>query len=179
MNMQFNVKNGRYLVFLLPLLMMVAGTVQGTALSGSRSIDVLTGGDCREEAATMCTECRRLFDSDVPFPFQDLNTRVELRDGELYKLVGFLDKINEGYVLSIDPVVHPWLTNRATPYSRVYPVVSSSVSLKKYVGENVQLIAQAVGHIEVPSKGNGQPYYLIYLRVFAEVGGVEQVGPGR
>ena len=139
----------------------------------------LFGGDCREEAATMCTECRRLFDSDVPFPFQDLNTRVELRDGELYKLIGTVDKLDNQYVLKVDPVVHPWLTNRLAPVGRTYLITSSSVSLKKYIGQRVQLIAQANGRIQIPNDGSKVGYYFITLRVFAEVTGTSQSGPGR
>ncbi len=112
--------------------------------------------------------CRKIFDrGDWPVPFSDPNTRVELSDGEYYKLYGQIVKVRNKFHLKVDPSYHPWLSNRNAPTARKYLIDPVSVpTVAPYWGENVRIVA--IAHGRIVKSDEGKMVYQIELEILGD-----------
>lgn len=99
---------------------------------------------------------------ELPIPFQSANQKVELSDGELYTLLGWV-RIKEGRgFFEVDFAAHPWLANTRRKALPFYPLVIDKGGILPYEDQRVQVFVQAQGGVEYGTEG-AEPAYTITL----------------
>lgn len=98
---------------------------------------------------------------EVPIPFEDLNQKVELADGEYYLLIGqiSMDAPTFGIrqtprpFIQIDLDEHPWLGNSKRKKNPYYPIIGLASEWRKYEGHRVMLYGQAQWVVRIDEDG--------------------------
>lgn len=87
---------------------------------------------------------------EVPFPFEEVNRRVELADGEAYFLVGEIiwNQVQSMYYFQVDLLQHPWLANLKRMKDPTYPLLSGLHNWERFAKKRVRLYVKARGIVE-------------------------------
>ncbi|MBI2712540.1 MAG: hypothetical protein HYX41_06790 [Bdellovibrio sp.] len=107
---------------------------------------------------------------DVPTPFEVVNSKAELADGEVYQLAGvvFFDlSFSEiGYArapfFNVDLNYSPWLANRAR---RAFPYYELEEGFDWSRIEGKRVVALVRAHGKVKFRADDTPYYSISLKL--------------
>lgn len=105
---------------------------------------------------------------DVPTPFEVVNSKFELADGEIYQLTGNIvfekdvlgDTIYRKPYLAVDLSYTPWLRNKGRARFPYYPL-DESYAWRELEGKKVILLVRAHGKIVADT--TGRPYYELTL----------------
>jgi len=102
---------------------------------------------------------------EIPFPFQAMNQKVELADGEKYTLIGrVVFELGEPY-FNVDLELHPWLANQKRKDRPIYPLIASTVNWDSFEGQLVQIFVEAKGSVLL---GLEKEHYEIFLKSIQE-----------
>lgn len=85
--------------------------------------------------------------NDGPSPFNGLNSKVELADGELYSLFGTVVFMNGYPFFNVDLKAHPWLANSKRAKMPYYQLEGSADFWKKYENSRIRFFCIAHSHI--------------------------------
>lgn len=110
--------------------------------------------------------------SDIPWPINVGNQKVELADGEVYRLAGkivfapgvvSLDAIP---YLEVDFEEHPWLESAKRKAWPFYPIENPVVDWKKWDGHRVVVLVRVSGQVLQSSQSD--PVYTLILKAQRE-----------
>ena len=105
---------------------------------------------------------------EIPSPFNTMNQKAELSDGDLYFLVGRIvfgppvtGSARKQAYLEVDLNQHPWLANQKRKQFPFYPLEGSTKFWERLEGQVVRMACEA--HAKIVTVEKGKSDYVIFL----------------
>lgn len=136
------------------LMGILMGVLAGVAVSAEAR-----DRDTNPPPEQICQWVQR--DGYIPIPFEEVNQRVELVDGDFYALKGKMLYVGSQPFLEIDLNYQPWLGRLSTTVNPIYPITNTLVDWHPYEGHPIRMVVKAKGMIETDSAG--KQVYRVWL----------------